>query len=48
MIESTVFDTKSNIIVGVIHMIPHPSAGVLNKRMSDILNVVTKEKKYVI
>ena len=44
-IESTVFDTKSNIIVGVTYRMPDSSVDVFNKRMCDILNVVTKEKK---
>ena len=47
-IESTVFDTKSNIIVGVTYRMPDSSVDVFNERMCDILNVVTKEKKYVI
>ena len=44
-IESTVFDTKSNIIVGVTYRMPDSSVDVFNERMCDILNVVTKEKK---
>ena len=47
-IGSTVFDTKSNIIVGVIYWMPDSSVDVFNERMCDILNMVTKEKKYVI
>ena len=44
-IESTVFHTKCNIIVGVIYRMPDPSVDVFNEGMCDILNVVTKEKK---
>ena len=44
-IESTVFDTKSNIIVGVIYRMPDSSVDAFNEIMCDILNVVTKEKK---
>ena len=44
-IESTVFDTKSNIIVGVISRMPDSSVDAFNEMMCDILNVVTKEKK---
>ena len=44
-IESTVIDTKSNIIVGVIYRMPDSSADVFNEIMCDILNMVTKEKK---
>ena len=43
-IESTVFDTKYNIIVGVIYRMPDSSVDVFNETMCDILNVVTKEK----
>ena len=44
-IESTVFDTKCNIIVGVIYRMSDPSVDAFNDGMCDILNVVTKEKK---
>ena len=44
-IDSTVFGTKSNIIIGVIYRMPDSSVDVFNERMCDILNVVTKEKK---
>ena len=44
-IESTVFDTKYIIIVGVIYRMPDSSFDVFNETMCDILNVVTKEKK---
>ena len=44
-IESTVFDTKSNIIVGVTYRMPDSSVDVFNEMMCDILSVVTKEKK---
>ena len=44
-IESTVFDTKSYIIVGVIYRMPDSSVDVFNERMCDMGNVVTKETK---
>ena len=44
-IESTAFDTKSNIIVGVTYRMHDSSVDVFNERMCDILNVITKEKK---
>ena len=44
-IESTVFGTKSNVIIGLFYRMPDSSVDVFNERMCDILNVVTKEKK---
>ena len=44
-IDSTVFNTKTNIIIGVIYRMPDASVDVFNERLSDTLNVVTKEKK---
>ena len=44
-IDCTVFGTKSNIIIGVICRMPDSSVDVFDKRICDILNVVTKEKK---
>ena len=44
-IDSTVFGTKSNIIIGVIYRMPDSSVDMFNERMCVILNVVTKEKK---
>ena len=44
-IDSTVFGTKSNIIIGVIYRMPDSSVDVFNERMCDILNVVTKDMK---
>ena len=44
-IDSIVFDTKSNILVGVIYRIVDSSVDAFNERMCDILNAVTKEKK---
>ena len=44
-IDSTVFGTKSNIVVAVIYRMPDSSVDVFNERIYDIMNVITKEKK---
>ena len=44
-IDSTVFGTKSTIVVAVIYRMPDSSVDVFNERICDIMNVITKEKK---
>ena len=44
-IESTVFDTKSDIIVTVVYRMPRSPFHVFDEMICDILNLVTKEKK---
>ena len=44
-IDSTVFGTKSNVVVAVIYRMPDSSVDVFNERICDIMNVITKEKK---
>ena len=43
-IDSTVFGTKSNVIVAAIYRMPDSLVDVFNERICDIMNVITKEK----
>ena len=44
-IEKSVFNTCSNIVIGVIYRMPNSSVDTFNERISDILNVIQKEHK---
>ena len=44
-IDSTLFGTKSNVIVPVIYRMPDSSVDVFNERICDIMKMITKEKK---
>ena len=44
-IEKNIFNTKSNILVGVIYRMPNTSTSVFNDRISDVLNIVHRERK---
>lgn len=44
-IESNVYNTTSNIIIGVIYRIPNTSVSIFNDRVTDILNIVRRENK---
>ena len=44
-IDKSVFQSSSNIIIGVVYRMPDSSVEVYNERLSDILNSVQKENK---
>ena len=44
-IESKVFQTPSNIIIGIVYRMPDSSIDIFNDRVADILNVINKENK---
>ena len=44
-IDKCIFDTDSNIVIGVIYRMPNSSVDVFNDRISDVMNVIQKERK---
>ena len=44
-IDKSIFQSGSNIIIGVVYRKPDSSVEVFNERLSDILNSVQKENK---
>ena len=44
-IDKCIFNTGSNIVIGVIYRMHNSSVDVFNDRISDILNVIQKEHK---
>ena len=42
-IDNDIFRTNSNIVIGLIYMMPESSVDAFNERISDILNIVRKE-----
>ena len=44
-IDSSIFNTKSNVIIGLIYRMPDSSVEIFIERMDTILNVIHKEKK---
>ena len=44
-IDKCIFGTYSNIVVGVIYRMPNSSVDVFNDRISDVMNVIKKERK---
>ena len=44
-VDSKVFQTPSNIVIGIVYRMPDASIDVFNDRMADILNVINKENK---
>ena len=43
----TIFNTASNAVIAVIYRTPDSSVDIFNGRISDILNVIQKEKKLI-
>ena len=46
-IDSSVYCTKSNIVVGLIYRMPDSSVEVFNERIDGVLNTIKREKKIV-
>ena len=44
-IDKCIFDTDSNIVIGVIYRMPNSSVDVFNDRISDVMNVIQEERK---
>ena len=44
-IDKCIFGTDSNIAIGVIYRMPNSSVDVFNVRISDVMNVIQKERK---
>ena len=44
-VDSNVFQTSSNIIIGIVYRMPDSSIDIFNDRMTDILNKVNKDNK---
>ena len=44
-VDSKVFQTPSNIVIGIVYRMPDASIDIFNDRMADILNVLNKENK---
>ena len=44
-LDKSVFNTDSNIVIEVIYRMPNSSVDVFNDRISDILNVLQRERK---
>ena len=44
-IDSKVFQTPCNIIIGVVYRMPDSSIDIFNDRVADILNLINKENK---
>ena len=44
-IDSKVFQTASNIIIGIVYRMPDSSIDIFNDRVADIFNVIDKENK---
>ena len=44
-IDKFIFGTDSNIVIGVIYRMTNSSVDVFNDRISDVINVIQKERK---
>ena len=44
-IDKDVFDTSSNIVIGVIYRMPDSSVDIFSDRMNDVLNIIQNERK---
>ena len=44
-IDKNVFNLSSNVVVGVIYRMPNTCMEIFNDRMSDIMNIVQRERK---
>ena len=44
-VDSKVFQTPSNIVIGIVYIMPDASIDIINDRMADILNAMKKENK---
>ena len=44
-IDSTYFGTSSNVVIGIVYRMPDSSVEVFNERITDIMNVIHREKK---
>ena len=44
-VDSKVFQTPSNIVIGIVYRMPDASIDIFHDRMADILNVINKENK---
>ena len=44
-IDQNVFQTSSNIVIGLIYRMPDASVDTFNERIRDILNVINRKKK---
>ena len=44
-IDKCIFGTDSNIVIGVIYRMPNSSVDVFNDRISEVMNVIQKERK---
>ena len=44
-IDKCIFNTDSNIVIGIIYRMPNSSVDVFNDRIADVMNVIQKEQK---
>ena len=44
-IDKYIFGTDSNIVIGVIYRMPNSSVDIFNDRISEVMNVIQKERK---
>ena len=44
-IDKCIFNTDSNIVIGIIYRMPNSSVDVFNDRIADVMNVIQKERK---
>ena len=46
-IDRHMFQTPSNIVIGLIYRMPDASVDIFNERITDILTIIDKEKKII-
>ena len=46
-IDRLVFQTPSNIVIGLIYKMPDASVGIFNERITDILNIIDSENFFL-
>ena len=46
-IHQNVFQTSSNVVIGLIYRMPDASVEIFTERITDILNVIDREKKMI-
>ena len=46
-IESQCLNTSKNVIIGLIYKVPDSNTDLFNKGLSDILQKITKENKFI-
>ena len=44
-IDKHVFDTTSDLVIGIIYRMPNSSIDIFNDRLNDILNIIHRERK---